>query len=149
MNNIEILKEIINYNEYTAKIYRKAAVSVNEDIVQNELNLIAERREKFTSDLQGLLRKYEDSPAIPLKDITLLESLELVLNDLLVRRNVPAILNSCIKADEALLDKHREIVQHEQMDDDVLKMLNHQFNDILETQHSFLKRVDSYPWFQD
>ena len=148
MNNIEILKEIINFNDYTGKIYRKAAMSVNEDIVQNELNQIAEQRERFTGNLQELLKNYEDSPAIPLKDVTLFENLELILNDLLVRKNVPDVLNSCVKADEALLNKHREIVQHEKMDDDVLKMLNHQFNDILETQHSFRKRLDRYPWFQ-
>jgi len=144
----KVLSAIATELKQSAAVYSRAAQSVNERIVTDELNMIAERRKKFMNQIADELDKHQEGNVSIDAKIDFQRNVELVLGDLLIRKNVPLILKACMKSDQKLINLYSTHLEHEPLRDASRILLNEQYNSILEVQREFRDKIDKYPWFQ-
>jgi hypothetical protein len=146
---IEVLSNIADELSQSAAVYEKAAKSVNEKIVTEELQSVATVRNEFTNQVVGEINKLGEEPYQVSSSLDLQKNVELTLGDLLVERNVPRILKACVKFDQKLVGLYAANLEHTSLTDEVKIMLNKQYNAFIELHRQFKERIDNYPWFQN
>ena len=97
---LEILKLIIE----TADFYRAMGELLTEDNVDHQLFEIASERESYIEPFREVVKALHELPATPDSDKELVEQLGGKMTQLLSADSTNAILDKCLKKDEALVE---------------------------------------------
>jgi len=145
MKKINYINRLVNNIQHSERVYHAAGKSVHAQVIKNELLDIEQQRNNYFHQLKQMINKADRfNKKTPMAG-NLTTRIWLKINDLLIHRNVPNILKTCVKKDQQLLKIYQKSTQYA-LDDKLMKLIDQQRLEISMQNKDFEKRIKSYPW---
>lgn len=145
MKKNQIIKKILNRIKHSEMVYDQASRSVHSTAIKKELSTVRIKRKQYLKELMDAFYNHKNPGQLftGLKDFT--SKIWLKLNDLLIHRNVPNVLITCVEADQELLEYYGKTTEYD-LNKKVSKLINQQKMEIQMQANDFQKMIKEYPW---
>jgi hypothetical protein len=147
MDDDREIVQLMEKIQYAKNVYDQASDSIHSSVMKSELRNIKASRESMFREIE------EHTGSRPVKNgqPPLYEKFWVMLNDLLIQKNTPYILQSCIKADRAVIDAFEELIQGGALDErsverQTVDLLKAQYEKVTEQVRHFEQEIEQYPW---
>jgi len=146
MNNIALLKKLLKQVKYSEVIYREAANKVHSGAMQQKLAGIAAQRAQFADEMMRIMAEEGEKPDHTVDQPYIMDKTWLSINDLFIHRNVPYIIQSCIKTDQPLVNNYRQLMDAADVQTNVKKMTAVHYKHIKGQILQFREALREYTW---
>lgn len=144
MEKKDFIDQLLHKIKHSEIVYHQASKSVHSTITQKELTERKLKREQYLKELMDATdnRSTPGQHSGGMGDFA--AKIWLMINDLLIQRNVPSILISCVEADKELLQCYAKAEEHN-LDEKVSKLIIQRRSEIQRQTDDFQKRIEGYP----